>query len=96
MRRYMHRYMQHRCTLHELLAQGCCTGCVQQCDDVSSMVPFRPRFAARLALVVLGGLGHEGSLHVAAAGGGAAACAVGAAGMGGRGNEESRGAGAWE
>ena len=62
----------------------------------SPMLPKRPRFAARLALVVLGGLGHEGSLLVAAAGGGAAACAVGAAGMGGRGNEESRGAGAWE
>ena len=24
--------MQHRCKLHELLAQGCCTGCMQKCD----------------------------------------------------------------
>ena len=25
--------MQHRCKLHELLACGCCTGCMHQRDD---------------------------------------------------------------
>jgi hypothetical protein len=64
-----------------------------------------------LALVVVGELGHEGPPLVAAAGvvacgachlrgasagGGAAACAVGAAGMGGRGMEGLIVAGTWD
>jgi hypothetical protein len=38
----------------------------------SSMLPMRPWFAARSALVMVGGLGHEDSPLVAAAAGGAA------------------------
>jgi len=34
-----HHYMQHHCKLHELLAQGCCTGCMLQRFTGYSLLP---------------------------------------------------------